>query len=412
MRAQSLLCEAPNATRRRVLLAGGALFGWSYMPKFARAAGGRDPRLVTIILRGALDGLSAVAPIGDPDYAGLHGALALSRAGEHPALPLDSFFGLNPGMKNFARMFGERRAAIVHAVATPYRERSHFDGQDVLESGQPGAGNVTSGWLNRALEALPKGDRVLAKGGLGVGAVQPLIMRGSAKVTGWAPTQMPPAGDDLSARVMDLYGEIDPALGAALSQGLDIEKIAARQMAGQQQSNGGGEAAYMRRIAEGAARLIVADDGPRIAALAFDGWDTHANEGGATGRLATLLAGLDGALEAFETGLGDAWKDTIVVAITEFGRTARINGTTGTDHGTGTVAFLAGGAVNGGRVIADWPGLKDAQLWQSRDLRATTDLRAILKGVLADHLGLSPAVLGQRVFPESMHVGPMKGLVG
>ena len=168
----------------------------------------------------------------------------------------------------------------------------------------------------------------------------------------------------------------------------------------------------MRRVAEGAARLIAADDGPRIAALAFDGWDTHANEGGATGRLQMLLSGLDGAFQAFEQGLGAAWKDTVVVAITEFGRTARINGTTGTDHGTGTVAFLAGGAVKGGRVIADWPGLKEAQLYQHRDLKPTTDLRAVVKGLLADHLGLSPTVLAQKVFPDSSSVAPMKGLVG
>ena len=412
MRAQEL-CETPNASRRRVLLAGGAIFGWAYMPKFARAAEGRDPRLITIILRGALDGLSAVAPIGDPDYARLHGSLALSPSGENAGIALgDSFFALNPAMKNFARLFHAKKALIVHAVATPYRERSHFDGQDVLESGQAGPGKIQTGWLNRALEALPQGEPVrLRKGGLGIGPIMPLILRGPAKVTGWAPTQMPPAGDDLAARVLDLYAHTDPALGAALIQGLDLEKIAARQMAGQQAGNGGGEAGYMRRVAEGAARLIVADDGPRIAAMAFDGWDTHANEGGATGRLAALLGGLDGAIEAFELGLGAAWKDTIIVVVTEFGRTVRINGTTGTDHGTGTVAFLAGGAVKGGRVIADWPGLAEAQLWQNRDLRPTTDLRAVLKGVLADHLGLSRAALDQRVFPDSSAAAAVKDLV-
>lgn len=409
MRNPATLCEMPSASRRRMLLAGGAVFGWTFIPKFARAAGGRDPRFITIVLRGALDGLSAVAPVADPGYAGLHGSIALSASGEHAGLPLDGFFALNPGMPAFARMYRAKRAAIVHAVATNYRERSHFDGQDVLESGQPGPGETGSGWLNRALEALPKGDGVKPRpGGLGVGAMMPLIMRGGAKVAGWAPTQMAPAGDDLAMRIMGLYEHSDPALGAALAQGLELDKIAARDKPGQP---AGGEANFMKRIAEGAARLIAADDGPRIAALAFDGWDTHANEGGATGRLATLLGGLDGALEAFEQGLGAAWKDTIIVAVTEFGRTARINGTTGTDHGTGTVAFLAGGALQGGRVIADWPGLKEPQLWQNRDLRPTTDLRAVLKGLLNEHLGLSAAVLGQRVFPDSLGVAPMKGLV-
>ena len=167
----------------------------------------------------------------------------------------------------------------------------------------------------------------------------------------------------------------------------------------------------MRLAAEGAAKLMAADDGPRIAALAFDGWDTHANEGGATGRLAQLLGGLDGAFEAFESGLGPHWRDTAVVAITEFGRTARINGTTGTDHGTATVAFLLGGAVKGGRVIADWPGLRDAQLHEGRDLKPTIDLRSVLKGLLADQFGLLDSSLGEKVFPKSAGVAPMRGLL-
>jgi uncharacterized protein (DUF1501 family) len=157
---------------------------------------------------------------------------------------------------------------------------------------------------------------------------------------------------------------------------------------------------------------MAADDGPRIAALAFDGWDTHANEGGPVGRLAQLLSGLDGALAEFESGLGERWRDAVVVVATEFGRTARINGTEGTDHGTGTIALLAGGAVKGGRVIADWPGLKPASLYEGRDLAPTTDLRAVIKGVLRDHLGLSERVLAETVFPGSASAKPMPGLVG
>jgi uncharacterized protein (DUF1501 family) len=167
----------------------------------------------------------------------------------------------------------------------------------------------------------------------------------------------------------------------------------------------------MRQAAQGAARLIAADDGPRVAALAFDGWDTHANEGGATGRLAQLLGGLDGAFEEFERGLGPMWKDTAIIVTTEFGRTARINGTIGTDHGTGTVAFLAGGAIKGGRVIADWPGLKPDQLYENRDLAPTMDLRAVVKGVLADHLGLGGAVMANSIFPDSIGVKPVSGLI-
>jgi uncharacterized protein (DUF1501 family) len=401
-----------TASRRSLLLGSGAVFAWAYMPRFARA-GGRDPRLVVIILRGALDGLSAVAPVGDPDYLALHGSLALSLGGDHPALPLDSFFALNPAMPVLKRLYDQKQAAIIHAVASPYRDRSHFDGQDVLESGYPAAGFPRSGWLNRALAALPKGDRVGASHGLGIGPVTPLVLRGSAPVLGWAPQNLPHASGDLATRLLDLYAHRDPALGEALSRGLEIEKIALRQGMedGAAARAGYNAIAGMRQAAQGAASLMAADDGPRIAAMAFDGWDTHANEGGASGRLAQSLGGLDGAFKEIQKGLGPLWKDTAVVAVTEFGRTARINGTTGTDHGTGTIAFLAGGAIAGGRVIADWPGLKDNQLYQNRDLAPTADLRAALKGVLTDHLGLSAAALGDAVFPESSRVKPMKGLV-
>jgi uncharacterized protein (DUF1501 family) len=401
-----------HPSRRLLLTSSGALFAWAHMPRFAHAAGARDPRFVVIILRGALDGLSAVAPIGDPDYAGLHGPIALSVTGDHAALPLDSFFALNPAMPVFAKLYAAKQAAIVHAVATGYRERSHFDGQDVLESGMPKPGFVQSGWLNRALEAMPKGERVAQKGGLGVGPATPLVLRGNASVVGWAPQTLPAAGDDLALRVMDLYRQADPHLAKVMGEGLDIDKIAMREMGEDTKPKGGADSvAGMRQAAQGAAKLMAAPDGPRIAALAFDGWDTHANEGGATGRLAQLLSGLDGAFEEFEKALGPQWNDTAIIAITEFGRTAKVNGTIGTDHGTGTVAFLAGGAIKGGRVFADWPGLRPEQLYENRDLKPTTDLRAVLKGLLAEQFGLSEAVLKDRVFPETGALKPMHGLI-
>jgi uncharacterized protein (DUF1501 family) len=411
--AMSVLCESPSLSRRSILRTGGALFAWAYLPKFARAATAADPRLVVIILRGALDGLSAVGPVGDPAYAGLHGQIALSLGSDHAAVVLDGFFALHPAMPVFARLYRDNQAAVVHATATGYRERSHFDGQDVLESGYPGPGAVRSGWLNRAVDALPRGDRVALAGGLAVGPSTPLILRGPAPVLGWAPQIMPAASDDLAGRVMDLYAHRDPILKVALAKGLETEKIAVREgMSGETRPRGGmNSAAGMRLAAEGAVKLIAADDGPRVAALAFDGWDTHANEGGPVGRLAQLLGGLDGAFAAFETALAARWKETAIVAITEFGRTARVNGTTGTDHGTGTVAFLAGGAVKGGRVIADWPGLRDEQLYEGRDLKPTTDLRAVLKGLLAEQFGLSATVLAEKVFPNSAAVRPMQGLI-
>jgi len=403
-------CEGLRSalTSRRALLLGGASFAaWGYLPRFARAADGRDPRLIVVILRGALDGLATVAPIGDPDYAALHGSIALSRDGPHAGLMLDGFFALHPAMPEFARMYRDKRAAVVHAVATPYRDRSHFDGQDVLESGFAGAGRVQSGWLNRALEVLPRGERVMSA--LAVGPTTPLVLRGAAPTVGWAPVTLPQADDDTAMRLVDLYHHRDPALATALAQGLQLDKVA--QGEDMKPTRGANGIAAMRLVARGAAKLMAADDGPRIAALAFDGWDTHANEGGAVGRLAQLLGGLDGALAEFESGLGTRWRDTVVVVATEFGRTARINGTDGTDHGTGTIALVAGGAVKGGRVISDWPSLKPASLYEGRDLAPTTDLRAVFKGLLHDHLGIAERVLADSVFPESAAVRPMQGLV-
>ncbi len=411
-----MLCERPSVSRRALLGGAGALFAWAYMPKFAFAAGERDARFIVIVLRGALDGLSAVAPVGDPDYASLHGELALSLDGPAPVLPLDGFFALNPAMPNFARLYTAGQALAVHAVATSYRERSHFDGQDVLESGQPGPGLTAAGWLNRFAGTLPAGEAVSRHGCLGVGAVAPLIARGPSPVMGWAPPIIPRAAGDTAMRVLDLYAARDPALALALHQGLDTDKLAVASgaepgMTAPKCAPGADNPKGMAQIAEGAARIIAAGDGPRIAALAFEGWDTHAREGGATGRLAGLLGGLDAALAAFEQNLKPYWKDTAILVVTEFGRTARINGTAGTDHGTGTVALLAGGAVKGGRVIADWPGLKQEQLYQARDLKPTTDLRAVAKGVLADLYGVSPAALAERVFPESAKAAPMQGLI-
>lgn len=400
-------CEALPLSRRGLLGAGLSFFAWQYMPKQASAAGSRDPRFLTVILRGALDGLSAVAPLGDPDYQALRAGIALQNEGANAAIPLDGFFALHPAMKNFARLYQAKQAAVLHAAATPYRERSHFDGQDVLETGLPGVGRTDSGWLSRAITALPAGERIALRGGLGVGTTTPIILRGEAPVMGWAPQRLVDAPDDLARRVLDLYRHRDPVLAKALGAGLEADRMAR----GGPETPGGGNPAMMARAAAGAARLMMKQDGPRVAVLSYDGWDTHANQGGATGQLANLLGGLDGAFAAFEQEFGAAWKETVILVVTEFGRTARINGTEGSDHGTATLAFVLGGAVNGGRVIADWPGLKIAQLHESRDLRPTTDLRALMKGLLAGHLGLSPAILAGTVFPGSGGVKPIDGIV-
>jgi uncharacterized protein (DUF1501 family) len=411
-------------TRRELLLGSGALFAWAYMPKLARAEG-RDPRMLAIVLRGALDGLAAAAPVGDPDWRRLRGDKALALDGATPALPLDNFFALNPAMPNLHRLYQAGAATIVHAAATPYRERSHFDGQDVLESGLPKPGAVATGWLNRALAALAPGAKANPRGreAFAVGPVTPLVVRGPAPVLSWTPPRLPPASDDTLMRLLDLYRHTDPALARVLEERMGLAAIArAGGMDAMPAANGqrpaipaGGAAqvrAFFAEAAGAAAKFLARPDGPRIGALAFDGWDTHANEGALDGRLAALLGALDGAIAAIETNMGPAWRETVVAIVTEFGRTARINGTEGTDHGTATVAFLAGGALKGGRVIADWPGLKDANLHEGRDLKATTDLRAVLKGLLKDHLRVDDKALAHAVFPDSGPVKPMAGLVG
>lgn len=398
-------CSGPTPSRRAVLGLAGALFGWAYMPRISLAAGNRDARFICIVLRGGMDGLAVVGPVGDPDYAGLRRDLALRLDGPKPALALDSFFALHPALPNTARLYRAGQVAVVHAVASNYRDRSHFAAQDVLESGQPVPGLVRSGWMNRALGGLTIGDRVNPAGQLlGVGAVPPLVARGPAPMLGWAPTRLNTPGPDLVGRLEKLYSATDPRLLAALQEGMRLQSIAATMGSAAPQEKLSPDA----ELAAGVGRLMVADDGPRIAALALDGWDTHFDE---AANLARRLSGLDSALAAFETSLGAKWQDTVILIVTEFGRTAHINGTEGTDHGNGTVAFLVGGAVRGGRVIADWPGLTDAALYEQRDLRPTTDVRALAKGVMADLYGASDRHLAQTVFPESAAVAPMTGLI-
>ena len=404
-------------SRRAALLGSGALFAWTQLPKLARAEG-RDPRLVVIVLRGALDGLGAVAPVGDPDWIRLRGERALVLDGKPPALPLDSFFALNPAMPNLHRLYRAEQATIVHATATPYRERSHFDGQDVLESGFAKPGALDSGWLNRALLGLaPAGGVALQdKRAFAVGPVTPLIVRGQAPVMSWSPQLLTPASDDTRARLLELYQHADPKLALALEGRIRLAALARGEGAA-------GNAAplpppgieraraYFAEAAGTAARYLARPDGPRIGAMGFVGWDTHVNEGAADGQLAGLLGALDGALAAMETNLGPAWQETVVVVTTEFGRTARINGSNGTDHGTGTVALLAGGALKGGRVLADWPGLKSADLYEGRDLKPTIDLRAVLKGLLRDHLRVEEKALAASIFPDSSDVAATPGLL-
>jgi uncharacterized protein (DUF1501 family) len=403
---------------RRDVLRGLALFsGWAFVPRLVSAAGGHDPRFLFVILRGALDGLATVAPIGDPHYESARGGLVIPAHGPHAGLPIGNFFALNPNMPALHSLIVRGDAAIVHATATPYRKRSHFDGQDVLESGQPGPGRLETGWLNRLIGALEPGDPVRASSALALSEAVPLVMRGPHKVMTWTPAGFPDASSDTRLRLLDLYTHTDPKLARILEDALALEDIAGAGagmdaiMAGIGQADLSGLSKRFSELAAAAARLLVQADGPRIAALSYPGWDTHRGQGLIEGRLANLLAALDTAIAALHRELQPVWQDTVIVIATEFGRAVAMNGTAGTDHGTGTIAIVLGGAVNGGRVIADWPGLAEGRLLAGRDLMPTTDLRAVLKGIARDHLGLGDRELGDIVFPDSARLAPLAGLI-
>ncbi len=388
-------------------LAAGALPGVT----FASAPGGRP--FVVVILRGALDGLSAVPPYRDPDYAAARGPIAIARPGEtHGALDLDGFFGLHPAMPLLKERYRAGELLVVHATASAYRDRSHFDGQNVLENGGDRPSGTASGWLNRALGALA------GRGidGLALGQNVPLILRGPVPVTSWAPSRLPEVEPELVTRLRDLYSH-DAILSARLDEATQIEALADDEKPASATAGGGvaaqpkaGGNQRLKLIAETAGRMLAAPSGPRVAVFDATGWDTHAGEGAGEGQLAGRLGGLDEVLDSLRNGLGTEWSRTAVLVCTEFGRTVQVNGTRGTDHGTGAAAFVLGGAVRGGRVLADWPGLGERQRYEGRDLRATTDLRAVAKGLLRDHLGVSESALSD-VFPGSERVSATRDLV-
>lgn len=398
---------------RRDFLAAGAQVGLGVvlaqaLPGISFAALPGAGPLVVVILRGALDGLSAVPPYGDPDYHNARGPIAIAGPGESKgALDLDGFFGLHPAMPLLHERYRAGELLVVHAAASAYRERSHFDGQNVLENGGERPSGTASGWLNRALGALP-GRGVE---GLALGQNVPLILRGPVPVGSWAPSALPEAEPDLLTRLRDLYSD-DATLGARLEEATRMDALASDEGSGGGAMGApkGGGIGRLKTIAETAGHMIAAPDGPRIAVLDAQGWDTHAGEGAAEGQLAGRLGGLDQVLDALRTGLDTEWSRTAVLICTEFGRTVQVNGTGGTDHGTGAAAFLLGGAVRGGRVLADWPGLAARHRYEGRDLKPTTDLRSLAKGILRDHLGLPETKLAE-VFPGSEQASAARDLL-
>jgi uncharacterized protein (DUF1501 family) len=393
-------------TRRCVLAAGAKLTLLAPFARLAAAQANAESRLVLVILRGGLDGLAAVPPYAEPAYAQLRGSLALPKPGTADgALDLDGTFGLHPALSNLHALFRAREALVLHAAATPYRERSHFDAQNVLEAGGTSPSAAGGGWLNRALAALDSGGD--APKAVALADSVPLVLRGELAVTSWAPSQLPETDEDTLARVRRLYEATDPELAASLNGALRAREIAG-DGADARMGGRGGQA--IAPLATAAARFLASADGPRVAVLEAGGWDTHANQGAAQGALALRLRGLDAGLQMLKTELGAHWRETTVVVVTEFGRTVAVNGTRGTDHGTAGCAFVVGGAVAGGRVVADWPGLASRNLHERRDLRATTDLRALFKAVLHQRFGLPESGLARTVFPGSDAVAPLESI--
>ncbi|MDK2767076.1 MAG: DUF1501 domain-containing protein [Sphingomonas sp.] len=379
--------------RRNLVLTGAAgALSLGFAPRLAFAQAASDRRFVFIIQRGAADGLGTLAPVGDPAFAAQRGVLAQDFA---DAAKLDAMFALHPNLKNVAQMVAAKEALFVHAVASPYRDRSHFDAQNVLETGGNAAYQLKDGWMNRLLAVLPGDERK----GIAIAATIPMALRGRVEVASYAPSVLPDASDDLLGRVATLYAE-DSQLHAIWQQA-----TATRTLTGDLAANNGRNAAATGALA---ARLLAAENGARIAMIETGGWDTHA---GQRGRLGAQLNGLDQMIAALKTGLGPLWGKTMVLVATEFGRTVKVNGTQGTDHGTGSVAWLLGGAVQGGRVVADWPGLSDAALYEGRDLRPTAGLDAVIGSAVATHFGVDPARAMPALFPGQKSARMLDGLV-
>ncbi|CAE6743757.1 MULTISPECIES: DUF1501 domain-containing protein [Paraburkholderia] len=358
--------------------------------RIAFASVATDRRFVFVIQRGAADGLNIVVPYAEPAYATLRGALAIDAS---KATRLDGTFALHPSLVQTAAMYGDRQALFVHAVASPYRDRSHFDGQNVLETGGTSPYQMKDGWLNRLVASMP----ATRENAIAFAPTVPMALRGGAAVTSYAPSGLPQAPDDLLMRVSQLYDQ-DAQLRPLWESAMTARGLAGDAGARQ-------DPASLGKLAAG---FLSRDDGPRIAMIETGGWDTHTAQ---NARLANQLKALDTMLAALRDGMGPLWSKTTVVVATEFGRTAAANGTGGTDHGTGSVAMMLGGAVAGGRVLADWPGLKPGDLYEARDLKPTMSLDALLAGAASESLGLDPQRTAARLFGQTAGMHPMTGLV-
>jgi len=380
--------------RRLFLAAGSASAALTLLatPRLALANAAAGKRFVFIMQRGAADGLATIAPTGDPGFAAARGAFAEDSAG---GTKLDSFFTLHPALAETAKLYALREAMFVHAIASPYRERSHFDGQNVLETGGSAAYRLRDGWMNRLLGLLSKNQA----NAVALSPAVPTILRGSHQVSSYAASKLPNASDDLLMRVGALYRsdrQLHPLWESAMQTRAEVGETSGRP------GRNGAE------LGELAAKLLQGETGARIALIESNGWDTHAGQRGA---LARQLRNLDALVAALKQGLGPTWSDTLVIVATEFGRTVRPNGTGGTDHGTASAAMLLGGVVAGGKVVADWPGLGAPQLHDGRDLKPTASLDALIAAAVSNHYGLDPALGMRTLFPESRAAVPEQNLI-
>ncbi len=422
-RADSLASPA-----RRLALMGALGLGIAVEFLGSRAWADSEPasakkKLVVIVCCGGLDGLSLSPPVGDANYAALRGPIALAPFGQAGgALKLDDTFGLHPSLAATHALALKGEARIAPAVATPDRDRSHFEAQDVLEGGGGVVYGTASGWLNRALEAMGPPGKVKA---MSMGPTAPLILRGRIEPVSWSPGGALGGDRRLPAILQDLYAG-DRLLGPALAAGLSAQAMA--KIATAEAASMGGAPAMADDAAAGKGRsrqnapqarnlgatlagFMTQPNGAQVAAVVMDDFDTHANQGAAEGRLALRLTQVDAFLDGLATGLGPAWSDTVVIMATEFGRTAHVNGTGGTDHGTASTALILGGALKKGGIVGDWPTLAQARLYENRDTAPTLDMRGLFKGVLRDHLGIERAKLDTLVFPGSAAAAPMSGVV-
>ncbi len=404
-------------TRREALQLFGGMAALTGLPGLAFGAPAEpqrsERRLVFVFLRGGMDGLSAVPPWGDPQYAAQRGALAIGAPGTPGGtLDLDGTFGLNAYLAEMHKLYAARELAVLHAAATPYRERSHFDGQNLLENGTARPFGRETGWLNAALVAGSKAGPAAARAAtrpdaFALGQSIPLVLRGPAQVGSWSPSQLPAPDAALLDRLAELYRG-DALLARSFATAREAQTMMERKDGGRDM--GAGQAQPVVALAKAAGEILAKRDGPRVASIDFGGWDTHIGQLGEYGPLTRNLRLLDRSVATLKESLGPAWRHTAVLMVSEFGRTVAPNGSNGTDHGTGGAAFVAGGAVRGGRVIADWPGLAPKALHEGRDLRPTLDLRALFKAALAAQLGVTEAALETEIFPDSRAVRPLQGL--